>query len=178
LVCPTSLDMGIWICHHAIITTHCRSWLGKSAKILGRYLVQNDTWMHCLRLQTHMEWFPRPLYTYDRCLGMGIWICHHAITTTHCRLRLRKSAEIWGCSCLFQNKALVHCLRLQANMEWFPHPLHTYDRCWTTIICCGWGYGYGSVIMPLTPHIVGPYLGNQPKSRVAAWCQMAYECIL
>ena len=36
-------------------------------------------------------------------------------------------------------------------MEWFPHPLPTYTRHWTTFICCGWAHG--SIIMPLPTHV-------------------------
>jgi hypothetical protein len=79
-------------------------------------------------------------------LWMGIWIHHHAITSTPVNWDLgRKRSNPW--SCLALNEAIVHWLRLQIYMEWFPHLLHTYERWLTTIICCGWGYR--PIIMPL-----------------------------
>ncbi len=37
-------------------------------------------------------------------------------------------------------------------MEWFPHPLKAYKRWLINFPCCGWGYG--SVFMPLPPHLL------------------------
>ena len=42
-------------------------------------------------------------------------------------------------------------LRLSSRMEWFPHQLKTYTRWLTSIICCGWGYGAPTMLLP--PHL-------------------------
>ena len=123
-------------------------------QILGHCLALNEATVQWLRLEIHMEWFLQPLQTYERwkviinlhMLWMGIWIHHHAITSTPVNWDLgRKRSNPW--SCLALNEAIVHWLRLQIYMEWFPHLLHTYERWLTTIICCGWGYR--PIIMPL-----------------------------
>ena len=68
-----------------------------------------------------------------------------------CELRFGESATILGHHWA-QKEVIVHWLRLQTLVEWFPHPLHTYAMCMTTFICNGWRYG--SVIMPLPPHLL------------------------
>ncbi len=47
------------------------------------------------------------------------------------------------------NDIMMEWLRLQTNMEWFPLPLHTYKRCFTSFLC--YGQIDGATIMPLPP---------------------------
>jgi len=43
-------------------------------------------------------------------------------------------------------------VRLLSNIEWFPHPFSTYEKCLTTFTCYGWAYG--SITMPLPPSVL------------------------
>ncbi len=40
------------------------------------------------------------------------------------------------------NGIVVSWLRLQTAWEGIPHPCHMYTKCFSTLICCGWTYGY------------------------------------
>ena len=109
--------------------------------------------MQWLRLVPIMEWLPHSLQTYGRCLTtficcgmMGIWIYHyhHANITTCVHPNLGSQLK----SCItagIQRMSLCSDWgSLLLNMEWFPHPLPTYKRCFTTFIWCGWAYGISS----------------------------------
>jgi hypothetical protein len=98
--------------------------------------------------------------------------CHYHHT---CWFRLfGLSAKILG-HCLVPNEAIVQWLKLQTRMKWLPqHPLHTYERCLTTFICCGWDYG--SIMMTLPPHLPVPIwiAGWNPGSLLGAkWSHCA-----
>ncbi len=32
-------------------------------------------------------------------------------------------------------------MRIQSSIDFIPHPLHVYTKCFSTLICCGWAYG-------------------------------------
>ena len=74
--------------------------------------------------------------------------------------------------CLAPNEALEQWLRLQTHMECFPPPLHTYQRCFTTFICRGWGYG--CIIMPFPPHMLVKIWKVRSNPEVTTWRQMKY----
>ncbi len=40
------------------------------------------------------------------------------------------------------NDVVVSWLRLQTASDCIPHPYHMYTKCISTLICCGWTYGY------------------------------------
>ena len=143
--------------HHAVPTIPVGQDLESQLKSRGHCLAPNEVLVQWLRLQTHMDWFPHPLQTYESCLTTFI-CCGREYGSITMLLLPHLLVQIWE---VYQNpwsllgaalnEALVQWLRLQTHMEWFPHPLQTYTSCLTTFICCGWGYG--SIIMPLQPHL-------------------------
>ena len=171
------LWMGIWIHHHDVTTTHvCPAELGSRLNLYYLEWTKGCS-VHCLWLQTHMEWFPHWCQIYEMCLTklhmlwMGIWIGQHDILQPHLLVKVEKVNLLlnnW-----YETKGgIVHWLGLQTNMEWVPYPVHINKRCLTTFICCGWGYRV--LIMPLLPHftLVCLILGSQLKTLVTAWCWM------
>jgi uncharacterized protein YfaT (DUF1175 family) len=86
------LWMGIWIHHHAVTATLVSPDFGSPAEILGRYL-------HAVveSLNTHGMLSTSTLYIYKvfdnhHMLWMGIWVHHHAATTTLVQPRFGKTA--------------------------------------------------------------------------------------
>jgi hypothetical protein len=81
----------------------CSPDLGKSAKILGDVSVQkilqfSNGW----GCRTFQKCIPHPCHTYMRCLstfnclGMGIWMNTHSVTTTDVSQGLKKLAKMLG----------------------------------------------------------------------------------
>ena len=149
------LWMGIWIHHHAVTTTlvgpdsksQLKSWVTAwcQMKPLCSGWGSKHTWNASRLPSIHIKGVWQCSYAVDGNTSQSLWGCNHA-----CRSRFEKSVEILG-HCLVQNEALMQWLRLQTHMECFPPPLHTYQTCLTTFICCGWGYG--SVIILLSPRL-------------------------
>jgi hypothetical protein len=152
--------MGIWMCQHAVTT-------GSTTLYMSAIIIQ-DSWkilddccwapkeafVYWLRLQTHMEWFPHPPHAYARWLNTFIRNRDGGMDQSSCCYNYtcwpQFSEVCLNLGLLMSVKwALMHWLRLQTHMEWFPHPTHTYARWLTTFICNGWGYGL--IILPLPP---------------------------
>ncbi len=69
---------------------------------------------------------------------------------------------------------MLHWLRPQTHMEWFPYPLQTHTRCLRSFICCGWVNG--STNMPQPSYLFAQNLGSWPNpgSKVGyKWCHGA-----
>jgi hypothetical protein len=58
---------------------------------------------------------------------MGRWIHHHYTTTILVGPKFGELADFLGPS-EATNDVMVHWLKPQTHMEWFPYPLHTYAR--------------------------------------------------
>ena len=97
----------------------------------GRSLTTNDIMVHWLLPQTHIERFPRQLQAYGmigiiHMLWMGSpALHHHATTIILVDPEFRKVAKFLGLN-LATNGVMVHWLRSQTHMEWFPYPLQLY----------------------------------------------------
>jgi hypothetical protein len=138
-----------------LLPPHLWDKIWKSAEIMDLCWVSNDTIIQWLRLSSRMEWFPHQLKTYTRWLpnniccgwGYGAFIM---LLPPHLWDQIWKSGEIMDL-CWVSNDTIMQWLRLSSRMEWFPHPLETYTRWLTSIICCGWGYGAPTMLLP--PHL-------------------------
>ena len=120
----------------------CQPRFGDLLKIFGHCLATKEAIAHWLRLQTHMEWFPHTLQTYEKCFTT--FICcgwGYGSIIWPLPLPLYLSAQIWSSGvkicghCLATKEAIAHWLRLQTHMDRFPHLLQTYEKCFTTVIC-------------------------------------------
>jgi hypothetical protein len=129
--------------------------LCRSAEILGHCLAPNEAIVYWLRKCTwngphihskHIQGVCHASYAVDGDMDPSSCHCSHTCSSRFCR-----SAEILS-HCLAPNEAIVYWLRPQTHMEWSSHPPQTYTRGLPSIICCGWGYG--SIIMSLQPHML------------------------
>jgi hypothetical protein len=78
-------------------------------------------WQPSYAVDGHMK--PSPLHIHGRCYpGFGKFL-----------------SKILSC-CWAANDTITQAMRLKTHPEWFTHPCHTYTRCLTTFICCGWAY--------------------------------------
>ena len=85
-------------------------------------------------------------YAEDR--QMDTWSSHFHYTR---QFTFVQDGRNFGDDSSATNDVMVHWLRPQSHMEWFPPPLLRYTRCLRTFICCGWTDG--STIMPLPPYV-------------------------
>ena len=134
------LWMGRWIHDHAISTIRGIYIFTRWEKFWKSRLATNDVMVHWLRPQTHMEWFPPPLQRYTRCLRTFIccgWAARSTIMPLPLHLpcvEIREFSKFLGHSSA-TNDVMVHWLRPQSHMEWFPPPLLRYRRCLKTFLC-------------------------------------------
>ncbi len=68
------------------------------------------------------------------------------------------------------NAVVVSWLRLQTALEGIPHPYHMYTKCFSTLICCGWTYGYTLTLLYLCRW--GWFFGKLESG----WKQMVLWC--
>jgi len=93
----------IWICHHAITTTHLlvQTWEVSAEICITGGVHTNDDMAQWLRLKTHMEWLPcqlkhiqygwQPLYALEGCMDPSSCHYHHT-----CWPRFGKSSSKLG----------------------------------------------------------------------------------
>ncbi len=141
------------------------------------FLASNELIIQWLRLQTHMEWSPHPLHTYTRCLSSFIccgwedWISIMLLLQSLLS-HVFEFGKILGESPA-PNGVMMQWLRLQTHMEWSPHPLHTYARCLTSLICCGWEDWTSIMLLPQKQNIfirVFEFGWNCGWLPCAKWC--------
>jgi len=68
---------------------------------------------------------------------MGTWVHPYAVLHVQVGVNFRKMG--YGQACLM---LLVSWLRLQTPIDCIPHPYWMYTKCFSTLRCCGWAYGY------------------------------------
>jgi hypothetical protein len=76
----------------------------------------------------------------------GLWVHPYTVTPVQVGVDFREIGA-WRS----QSEFVVSCLlllRLQNPIDCIPQPWHMYAKCMSTLICCGWAYGY--TLMPLT----------------------------
>jgi hypothetical protein len=100
--------------------------------------------------------------------------CHYP--HTYCRRRLPKGFNKISRLKLGYNDVMVHWLRPQTHMEWFPHPLQANSRCLRTFLCCGWADGFTILPLPLFMEAHIPILGSGQISG-SKWAAKTSRCI-
>ena len=70
-------------------------------------------------------------------LWMGIWVHPYAVIHAQVGVNFRKTG-VWPS--LYD--VVVSWLMLQTPIECIPHPYWMYTKCFSTLRCCGWAYGY------------------------------------
>ncbi len=69
-------------------------------------------------------------------LWIDIWV--HPYTV----IMVQEGVHFWKVGVWVRlNGVVVSWLRLQTASEGIPHLYHTYTKCFSTSICCGWTYG-------------------------------------
>ena len=154
---PSHAVDGDMICHHVSTTTHISPNFWSQLKSLVTAWCC-DVWNPCASIEapilpemlstltSFIKRVFRNLYAVEGYMDPS---AHHYHYT--CSSRFWKFDEIL-CHFLALKECLLPWLRLQTQMEWFPHPLQPYERHLVTFICCGWEYG--SVIWPLQTHLL------------------------
>jgi len=150
------LWMGIWSPHHAVTTTlvgpdleshQLRSWITAGCQMIpscsgwGSHPTWNDSHIH----SKHKQGIWQILNDVDGDMEPPPCCYQH-----NCGTGFGKSAEIMD-HCWVSKDTIMQWLRLSSHMEWFPHPLQTQTRYLVNIICCGWGYGAPTMLLP--PHL-------------------------
>jgi hypothetical protein len=74
-------------------------------------------------------------------LWMGIWVHPYAVLHVQVGVNLRGNG-VWPS--LYD--VAVSWLRLQTPIDCIPHPYWMFEKCFSTLRCCGWAYGYA--LMP------------------------------
>ena len=99
---------------------------------------------------------------------MGTWICYHTILTTYV---IPDFVVGWYHGSLLTAVCIPCALLLshQTLMEWLSHPLPTYTRYATTIICNV--LGHESIIMPLPPHMWSQ-IWEVITWKQGCWCEL------
>ncbi len=72
---------------------------------------------------------------------MGIWVHPYAVICVQVGVSFRING-VW--SSLYD--VVVSLLRLQTPIDYIPHPYWMYTKCFSTLRCCRWAYGY--TLMP------------------------------
>jgi len=111
-------------------------------------------------------------------LWMGIWV--HPYTVTPVQFRGGFS-ENWG-RAEPKHVAMSWWLRLQTPMDCIPHPYCMYTKCFSTLICCGWAYGYTLTLLRRCRSGVDLWkigAGLSPSDVVMSWLmlQTPVDCI-
>ena len=70
-------------------------------------------------------------------LWMGIWVHHYSVLHVQVGVSFRENG-VWPS--LYD--IVVSWLRLQTPIDCIPHPYWMYTKCFSTLRCCGWAYGY------------------------------------
>jgi hypothetical protein len=102
-----------------------------------------DVAVSWLRLLTPIDCIPHPYWMYKKCF-ITMRCCGWAYGCTLTLLRpygwrvdFRKIGA-W----LSPSDVAVSWLRLQTPIDCFPHPYWMYKKCFSSLRCCGWEYGY------------------------------------
>jgi hypothetical protein len=131
-----------------------------------------DVAVSWLRLQTPIDCIPHPYWMYTKCLstlrccGWAYAYGYTLIDVLHVQVgvNFRENGE-W--SRLYD--VAVSWLRLQTPKDCIPHSCWMYTKCFGTLRCCGWAYGY---VLTLT-HCAGRggIFGKMGKGRACMMLQ-------
>jgi len=69
-------------------------------------------------------------------LWMGIWVHTYAVLYVQVGVDFRENG-VW----LSLYDVVRSWLRLQTPIDCIPHPHWMYEKCFSTLRCCGWAYG-------------------------------------
>jgi len=118
--------------------------------IIGVWLSPSDVVISWLRLQTPMDCIPHPYHMYHQSSSTLI-CCEWAYGSTLTLLRPCWSGVNFrkiGVG-LSLSDVVMSWFRLQTPVDCIPHPYHMYTKCFSTLICCGWAYGYTLTLLRL-----------------------------
>jgi hypothetical protein len=98
-------------------------------------------------------------------LWMGIWVHTYAVLHVQVGMNFRENGE-WPR--LYD--VAVSWLTLQTPKDCIPHPCWMYTKCFSTLSCCWWAYGY--TLLPLT-HCAGRggFFGKMGNGRACMMLQ-------
>ena len=113
------LWMGIWVHPYAVIL-HVQ--VGVNLRKTGVWPSLYDVVVSWLRLPTPINCIPHASLCCNKCVGGGEFY------------------ENWVWPSLYD--VVVSWLRLQTLINCIPHPCWMYTKCFSTLRCCGWAYGY------------------------------------
>ena len=145
------LWMGIWVHPHAVIRVQVGVSFRKNGVWLSLYYDFVVSW---LRLQTPIDCIPHPYWMYTkwfrfstlRCCGWAYGCIIIAVLRVQVGVNFRGNV-VWSNPLSLYDVA-VSWLRLQTLIDCIPHPYWMYTKCFITLRCCGWTYGYGYTLMP------------------------------
>ena len=111
-----------------------------------------DVAVSWLMLKTLIDCIPHPYWMYIksfstlRCCG---WAYRCIIIAV---IRVQVGVNFWGGNVVWLSPSslydvAVSWLRLQTPIDCIPHPYWMYTKCFITLRCCGWTYGYGYTLM-------------------------------
>ena len=84
---------------------------------------------------------------------------------------------------LSPSDVVMSWLRLQTPLNCIPHPYHMYTKCFSTLVCCGWAYGYTLTLLRLCrsgfDFLKKIGVGQSPSDVVMSWLrlQTPLDCI-
>jgi hypothetical protein len=117
---------------------------------VGVWVRANCVVLSWLRLQTASDCIPHPYHMYTKCfstLNCCGWTCGCTLTLLYwCKWGyFFWKVGVW----VRPNVVVVTWYRLQTASDCIPHPYHIYTNCFSTLICCGWTYGYTLTLLYL-----------------------------
>ncbi len=68
------------------------------------------------------------------------------------------------------NGVVVSQLSLQTAPDCIPHPYHMYTKCFSTLICCGWTYGYTLTLLYLCRWVCIFWKVGCGSKQMVLWC--------
>ncbi len=102
-----------------------------------------------LSLQTASNYIPHPYHIYTNCFSSLIccWWTYGCTLTLLYRCKCFWKVGVW----VRPNGVVVSWLSLRTASEGIPHPYHIYmyTKCFSTLMCCGWTYGYTLTLLYL-----------------------------
>ncbi len=129
--------MGIWVHPYAITPLE----VGVDFRKIGVWLSPGDVIRTWLRLQSPVDCIPHPYHMNVKCFNTFI-CCGWASVCTLMLIYLWRWGWILGKLGVWLSPSgvVMSWLRLQSPVDCIPHPYHTYVKCFSTFICCGWAY--------------------------------------
>jgi hypothetical protein len=102
-------------------------------------MVEARSW---LRLQSPIDYISHRYHIYTTCFSTLI-CCGWAHECTLTLLRLCRWGLVFGKlgTWLSPSDVVRSWLRLQNPIDYISHPYHIYNKCFSTLICCGWAHG-------------------------------------